>query len=256
MKNTFLVTAFLMSSLGYASSLVPGFEAQVKNYGNQDLSQTQLVLHYDSHSGSDGTCASCVHQKYVLKITNDSKLIFPQIVLDSRNSRHSFTLQVSNSFDRWGQQIIYSCDVLNPQFEFCENVLSKDLKTISAYSFADRDLDLTLASGSSVQNWLLKINDMFMRVNVQMDKPLPGEEIAWNNQVFASCKVDKCKLHAGALFFAGQDYGSHPQFKYSVEATQSPDFYSIIKGVNQISLSDMWNYDLPKDLTKFKIDDK
>ena len=95
-----------------------------------------------------------------------------------------------------------------------------------------------------------------MRVHGSLVSPHVGESLDWNNQIFANCTVAKCEISAGAMIFAGGDFGPNPQIKYSVAATQVPDFYSPIKGINEISFASKWTGDIPPDLKSFVVDDK
>lgn len=119
----------------------------------------------------------------------------PDINLDPRNTRHSFSLQVINPYDRYKKQLIYFCDVLNANFEKCEDELTEELKVLSVYSFQDTPLNIKLASGQSVSDWLTQITGINMEVHISNNKSNFTDNLSWNSQIFGSCDTSQCKIH-------------------------------------------------------------
>lgn len=268
-----LITLFLIAPATFAA-IIPAFSATISNYGNQSLQNTTLVLEYRASSGLDGSCPSCYRETVILPVTNipgsvDGIVHFPKIKLDPKNTRHSFTLRVNHPLDRWGNAVVYFCDVLqssrlqdsrlqdDPSRNFvpCENVLQKDLQTLSAYSFGDQKLNLELTSGESTQQWITKIGNMYLRVHVGDVASYYGEPLGWSKQVFGTCDKKSCQIQKGVILFVGKDLGPNPELFYNIEATEQPDFSSTIKGIHGFSFSEIWNRELPSQLTNFTVVD-
>jgi hypothetical protein len=252
--KTLISIWLLLLAIQSKAITIPSFSSNVYHYGDFELQNIEFTLRYDSRSGGDGSCATCFHKIYKARVGSNGILQFPSITLDPRSVRHDFELKITNKFNKFDNQTIYICHALNSQFKECEQVLSEELKALSAYGFKSQPLEISLQSGRPISAWIREITDMNMQVHVSNKIPQYGDELGWNKQIFGSCRPDMCLIHEGAIVLVG-NLGTSPKLYYEITASENPRFSSIIPGIHSVSFSQEWNGMLPAALLNFQVQD-